>query len=331
MESVLGARVVDWVPVRPWAVARVLLDDGRRVVVKGDRGVHRTAGRPEREAAALRLLAEGLGVVVAPGVLAAGSSWVVMEDLSPRVALDGLIRRDGVGPHRGRLEAFARVLGTLGAVSAGRVSSFGPREWPPAGLPAGLLEAGVALEGAALREFGLAVGVLAEPGPFEALSHGDAEANNVLVCALGEPDERLIDFELSGRAHAVLDAVGFHVPGPAWMAVGGAGEVYRRALAAGVAQAEDDRVYGEALGAACLMWAVARLRRWPVLDGRPAGDDSRVQLVSTLEAAAGVAQVWRVWPALSGWAWRVSAWLRRRWADADVDVAALAPYTVRRG
>jgi hypothetical protein len=51
--------------------------------------------------------------------------------------------------------------------------------------------------------------------------------------------------------------------------------------------------------------------------------------VSTLESAALAARGHRVFPAVSGWADRAAAWLRRRWPDADVDLGAYAPYTPR--
>jgi hypothetical protein len=108
------------------------------------------------------------------------------------------------------------------------------------------------------------------------------------------------------------------------------GEVYRRALAAGVPEAEDDRRYGLGLAAACVAYALARLHRLPVLDSRPAGDDSRAQLVATLEAAASTAAAHRALPRLAGWCRHLADALRRRWPDADIDVAALAPYTPRR-
>ncbi|MEV1171479.1 hypothetical protein [Nonomuraea sp. NPDC049784] len=107
-------------------------------------------------------------------------------------------------------------------------------------------------------------------------------------------------------------------------------EVYRRALAAGVPQAEDERRYGLALAAACVAFALAGLRRLPVLDARPSGDDSRTQLVAILEAAAHTAQTHRALPQLAGLCRHLAEALRRRWPDTDVDITALAPYTPRR-
>ncbi|MFG1614376.1 hypothetical protein ACGFI3_16560 [Nonomuraea wenchangensis] len=93
---------------------------------------------------------------------------------------------------------------------------------------------------------------LREPGPFLALSNNDPESNNVLVHAAGEPDARLIDFEFAGYTHCLHDAVCLHVPGPGWLSVAdpGPADAYRRALATGVPEAEDDRRHGFGLAAA---------------------------------------------------------------------------------
>lgn len=108
-------------------------------------------------------------------------------------------------------------------------------------------------------------------------------------------DARLIDFEAAGYAHALIDAVCLHVPGPGWICVGdpgasGLADQYRRALARGVPEARDDRRYGFALASACMSWALLRLRRFAVLDTRAPGDHSRLQLVETLESAARTAE-----------------------------------------
>ncbi|MGW5162414.1 hypothetical protein ACWEPN_43665 [Nonomuraea wenchangensis] len=182
----------------------------------------------------------------------------------------------------------------------------------------------------AAGELAATVAELREPGPFLALSNGDPESNNVLVHAAGEPDARLIDFEFAGYTHCLHDAVCLHVPGPGWLSVAdpGPAAAYRRALAAGVPEAEDDRRYGFGLAAACLWYALVRVERLPALDARPPGDDSRAQLVATLEAAAGVAK--GMLPHLAGWAGRTAELLRRRWPDADRDLGGLPPYTPRR-
>ncbi|MFB4286306.1 hypothetical protein ACBI99_01610 [Nonomuraea sp. ATR24] len=351
--------LVEWTRLEPWRVARARTDRGESVIVKwaGPHvdGRHTDAWRLRTEVAALRFLADDLSVDLAPRVLAEDlrAERVILQDLAPRVALDGLLRRDGVVAHAPRLEAFARARGELGAVTAGHAELYYRRRHllGPVDPEADRLghvtrlrresssqaEAlGVPLTGAVERELARALDVLADPGPFLALSNGDPETNNVLVRTDGPADARLIDFEFTGFTHALHDAVCLYVPGPAWMWVGGSatlpqvGDVYRRALAVGVPQAEDDRLYGTALAAACVAFALARLSRRHRLDGRPAGDDSRAQLVTSLEAAASAAREHRALPYLAGLCLHLAEALRRRWPDADVDTAALAPYTPRR-
>lgn len=107
---------------------------------------------------------------------------------------------------------------------------------------------------------------------------------------------------------------------------------YRRALARAVPEAEDDARYGLALASACFSWALLRLERAPVLDAREPGHPSRLQLIATLEAAAGTAEAHSALPALAGWLRRVAEVLRRRWPDADqdfTDTARFPPYLPR--
>ena len=83
----------------------------------------------------------------------------------------------------------------------------------------------------------------------------------------------MIDFESAGYRHALADAACLHVPNSLWLTVGdpvadGTEEVYRRALAARVHEAEDDRRFSEGMAAACLGMAIERLgrfskTRWP--------------------------------------------------------------------
>ncbi|GII65374.1 hypothetical protein Skr01_54590 [Sphaerisporangium krabiense] len=357
--------VVEWTRLEPWRVARARTDRGEFVIVKwmGPHvdGRQTEAWRLRTEVSALRFLSEDLQVDLAPRVLAEDllAGRVILEDLAPRVALDGLLRGDGVVAHAERLEAFARARGELGAITAGHAERYYRRRERLGQVDAeadrlgrvarlrqeGLSQAGVLgvpVTGAVEREFALALAELADPGPFLALSNGDPESNNVLVRSDGPPDARLIDFEFAGFTHALHDAVCLHVPGPAWMRVstmtarpaGSAplpqvGEVYRRALAAGVPQAEDERLYGRALAAACMAFAFVRLWRLQVLDGRAAGDASRAQLVSTLEAAASTAQEHHALPQLAGLCQHLAEALRHRWPDADIDITALEPYTPR--
>jgi aminoglycoside/choline kinase family phosphotransferase len=353
-----------WERLEPWAVARVLLrgaGDARTVIVKWVRtGPAQARTEPWRlraELAALRFLSDDLGLSIAPRVIAADvpAGFLVLEDLAPRVALDRLIRRDGAAARLELLAAFARACGELSAATAGRAGAYHARCAalgfpPPAGDAAGRLAGlwdqgraaaaalGAPIAGSAASELSAVLGELNAPGPFLALSHGDAESNNILVNESGPADARLIDFEGAGYAHALIDAVCLHVPGPGWISVGdpgaaGLADQYRRALARGVPEAQDDRRYGFALAAACTSWALLRLRRFAVLDTRPPGDHSRLQLVETLESAARTADAHRALPQLAGWLRRTADVLRRRWPDADLDLtdwARFPPYSPRR-
>jgi hypothetical protein len=353
-----------WERLEPWAVARVLLGRAgadRTVIVKwvrtGSAQSRTESWRLRAELAALRFLSDDLGLALAPRVIAADVSagLLVLEDLAPRVALDCLIRRDGAAACLGLLAVFARARGELSAATASQAGTYHarcaalgfPAPGPDAeGRLAGLWDhghedaaaLGVPMTGSAASELIAALEELNAPGPFLALSQGDAESNNILVHESGPAEARLIDFESAGYAHALIDAVCLHVPGPGWISVGdpgaaGLADQYRRALARGVPEAQDDRRYGFALAAACMSWALLRLHRFAVLDTRAPGDDSRLQLVETLEAAARTAEAHRALPHLAGWLRRTADVLRGRWPDADLDLtdwARFPPYSPRR-
>lgn len=361
--------VESWERLEPWAVARLRLRgvSGRPSVVvkwtRSGRNRSRTGrGRLLNEVAALRFLSGDLGLGLVPAVLAADPSagYVVMEDLTPRTPLAGLLRRDGAAAHRTGLAAHARTLGELGAATAGHVRSFEARRAALGLRPArstvpeaertadlavrrdGTYEPAPApvppITGRAASELTSVLAELDDPGPFLAFSNGDPEANNLLVRESGPADARLIDFESARYTHALTDAVCLHVPGPAWMSVAdpaayGLTDRYRAALARGVPEAEDDRRFGFGLAAACMSWALLRLRRFPLLDARAPGDDSRTQLVTTLESAATTAETHRALPHLTGWAHRTASLLRHRWPPSDEDASTppgLRPYTPRR-
>ncbi|MGP3960167.1 phosphotransferase family protein [Nonomuraea sp. 3N208] len=347
--------VVGWQPVPPWAVARARLDGAEQVIAKWTRphrgadGIRTASWRTRTELAALRFLSDDLGLGLTPRALAAdlGAGLIVLEDLAPRTPLDGLLRADGAAAHAVRLAAFARARGELNAATAGRAPIYHARRAALGPITpdedrilfARIREEGhrqaaalgAPITGRAERELTAMREELAEPGSFLALSNGDPEANNILVRPSGDPDARLIDFEFAAYAHALHDAVCLHVPGPGWLSVrdDGLAAVYRRALARGVPEAEDDRRYGFGLAAACLSYALVRLERFPRVDARPPGDDSRPQLVATLEAAARTAEAHRALPHLAGWARQAADLLRRRWPDADLDLDAVPPYTPR--
>ena len=343
-------------PLPPWAVMRCVLDgeEPPSVIVKWLRddpnGFRIDPRQMATEQAALEFLAE-IGFPSAPRLIAADAAAgvVVLEDLAPRTALAERLRDHGLAASKPQLLVYARVLGELGAATAGRAARYGAiraglgpedpavagerglgPDWPDARLR--LEQQGLAIPPAADRDLAEVVTTLFDPGPFLALSNGDTQVNNLLID--GE-DGKLIDFEAASFRHALTAAVLIHVPGPHWLTVADPfnadlEDAYRTALGQGVPEAEDEGRFGGGLAAASLAWACDRLSRFARVDRRPAGDDSRVQLIATLEAAAGVAHRHRAFPQLAGWQERAAQWLRRRWPDADIDLAGLAPYTPRR-
>jgi hypothetical protein len=338
----------------PWAVLRAhLAGPPGSVIVKWLRE-HPTGFRTDprqvaTEWAALEFLA-GLGPRLAPkvyaGDLAAGI--LVLEDLSPRSALDNLLRAGGVPGAAPGMWAFVRAIAGLHVATAGRFDTYyahratygpvdakhdradpcGPR-WP---VTRGELAAlGLALPGPAERELAAVERELTEPGAFLVLTNGDSNPNNFLVDG---DDGRIIDFEFAGYRHALGNLAWLYVPGPAWITVTDPitdelATAYRQQVVSAVPEAGDDRRFGTGLAATCLAHAFERLNRFSVVDAREPGDSSRVQLVATLESAAEVAERPYGFPYLAGWARRVASFLRERWPDTDVDFSGYRSYAPR--
>jgi len=351
--------------VEPWFVLRCHLapdpsDVPASVIVKWlreDANGFRTDPRQLlTERAALAFLDE-LSLPVAPRLLGcnADTTILVMEDLAPRAPLSDLLQEPDQDRDAAGLHLYARTLGLLAASTAGRHDAYYERrralgsvdpavdrdlyggawgdsaaKWLDTATHAEAL--GVTPSSGVEAEVTAIFATLAEPGALLAFSNGDAGANNFLVDG---DDGRLIDFEFAGYRHALIDAVLLYVPGPMWLTVGdpvadGLEDAYRRALTEGIPEAADQEMFGHGIAAACLAFAVERLSRFPRLDARARGDDSRAQMVSTLESAAGAAEHHRSFPVLAGWARAVAAALRERWPDADRDFRTLPPYTRRR-
>ncbi|HXQ46802.1 MAG TPA: hypothetical protein VN806_09310 [Caulobacteraceae bacterium] len=349
-------RIVGAEPIPPWSVMRCALDGGgdapSSVIVKwlreDPKGFRVDPRQVASERAALEFL-KAIGFSAAPRVIAADlqAAVLVLEDVGGTPLAD-LIRRDGPDAHAEDLLSFARAAGALGAATAGleadyatirarygvpdravgRARGLGPA-WPATRVRLAAL--GLPLDGEASAELAEVEHAILAPGAFLALTSGDAHPNNVLCGAGGS---RLIDFEAADYRHALVSAVWIHVPGPAWITVdhprnAALEEAFRSALAAGIAEAEDNVLFGGGMAAVCLAEACDRLARFPVLDARAPGDASRVQMVATLEAGARAARRHRAMPELAGWCERAAAWLRRRWPDADLDLAAYSAYAPR--
>lgn len=177
---------------------------------------------------------------------------------------------------------------------------------------------------AAAHELAGVIEEILEPGPFLALSNGDVGLNNYLV--LGPGEGRLIDFEAAGFRNVLVEVTDLFTPGPMWITLDDPAPLetaYRAEFPVA------DRTYGRLVAGGAFVWAARRFATLPKIDARPAGEASRPHRIATLEAAAATAERFGCLPALAGWARAGAAMLRKRWPDADIDLAALPPYTTR--
>jgi hypothetical protein len=349
------ARIASCERIDPWFVYRVHLEGAApaSVIVKSLRehptGFRTDPAQVATERAALEFMADHVPGR-APRLIASDldACVLVLEDLAPRIPLWDLLRTNADGADEG-LRSFADALGDTAALTHGLEDAYSRRRrelGPFDPLAARTMtigwgwdetrdaceSIGAAPSTAAERDIAAAFGRLREPGPFLAFSNGDAGANNYLVHG---SDGRRIDWEFAGFRHALCDAVCLYVPGSMWMTVGdpiaeGHEDVYRAALSAGIDRATDDAAFGLGLASACIGFAaVERLSRLPKLDARAPGHESRVQMIVTLEAAARATEAHRGFPDAAGWLRSVAVALRKRWPDADVDVASLGRYATR--
>lgn len=329
-----------------WAVARCRLEPAAgvptSVIVKWQRndaiGWRAAARGILIEQAALEFLLE-VGFHSVPSLIAGDTEVVVLEDLAPMSSLADRLREQGAAACVPELMAFATTAGRLAAATIGQEARYdqvarragaagpaGPLTQPDSDWPRVrrlLADLGLPMSPEAEREEAWICEALAEPGPFRAFSNGDPFPNNFLV---GEGAGRLIDFEGAGFAHAMSGAVWIHAPDPAWITAGQTMSAdleaaFREALCSTIPEAQDDGMFGQALAANCISWSLKRLVRFEMLDARPAGDRSRLQMIATLELAAAAARNHRALPALSGWCERAGAWLRSRWPDSDLELS----------
>jgi hypothetical protein len=350
-----GARVIATTRLEPWAVMRCAVAGAgapATAIVKWLRddpnGFRVDPRQIATEQAALEFLA-AIGFAGVPRLYAADreANLLLVEDLAPRRPLADRIRAEGPDALEASFFAFARLCGDLGAATAGheahyealrraygevdplatRLRGFGPL-WPTG--RAQLAAAGFDIAAPVAAEMQSVLAMLREPGPFFAFTGGDAYPNNVMV---GGGDARLIDFEAAAFRHALAPAAWIHMPGSMWITVASPRSrlleaAFRAALAEGVPEAADERLFGAGMAAVCLCEAAERLSRFAILDARPPGHDSRLQMVFTLDAAVVVARAHGAFPRFGGWCEWAGAWLRRRWPDADR--SDIAPYTPRR-
>ena len=187
---------------------------------------------------------------------------LILEDLSPRLALAALLQDGHTTESVSSLRRFARALGQLATVTAGHEAAFNsrlrhvsqgesqnqrrgvsPEIWSRTRdyMGAISMEPSSAVE----RDVSRVMNELTDPGPFLTLSNGDAGPNNYMI---SDDDGRLIDFEAAGCRHAAEDAVFLHVPGPHWITasnpvVEGTEIEFRAALCDVIPEAQDGQAF----------------------------------------------------------------------------------------
>jgi hypothetical protein len=181
---------------------------------------------------------------------------------------------------------------------------------------------GVRMEPAFLEEVATTLIALHIPGPFWAYCHGDPCPDNVVYTGA---QVRLIDFECGRFGHALCDGTYGRMFFPTcWCAnrlpstvVTQMETVYRAALVPGCPAAADDRLFADALVAACGYWVLRTLvQHLPQAldeDGHWGIASIRPRLVSRLEAFITTAEAHRRLPAMRGTAHRLLEVLHRLW------------------
>jgi hypothetical protein len=231
-----------------------------------------------RELVALRLLAKlDLHPPVAPKLLAWDSAarLILLEDLGDRSLATALLGKERAAAHEALVD-YAAALGRLHAGTVGQeacahairqelamdfAGAANPRKiQSDGGCFRRLCEAaGVAVNAGFDDDVQRIQTLLATPGPFHALTHGDPCPDNERRTVGGSV---FFDFEASGFDHALIDAAYLVMASPTCWCVGNlsaevlsrALAVYRQTLATGVPEAEDDATFARHLLHASARW-----------------------------------------------------------------------------
>jgi hypothetical protein len=271
--------------------------------------------------------------------------FILLEDLGAGESAADLLLGSDPGRAREALLGLAETLGRMHAVTAGRTgeylalrASLGPDPQAPVPDMLALLEKmagpcrqlGLTLSPEVVREVTLAARrISVDPGPFAAYSHGDAcpDNNRILQNEKLQNEVRLIDFEFGTVRHALADGVYGRVPFPTCWCVNrlppeitrGMELVYRTELIRGIPEAADDRLFDEAVVAACARWLVWTsgdpLAESLVKDDQWGIAGMRQRLVYRLALFAETVEEKGGCPALGELAGRLAASLRQRWGE----------------
>lgn len=224
--------------IREWVATAHL---ATRVPVRGH-GAQLLAGHVERGILVFEDLGSNLGSLVEP--LLEGSAEEAERTLMSYAVALGRLHADTVGCAKAHAEALRSIFGA--EAESPVPSPRGELETFAAGIQAKI---GGALPPDELSQVSQRV---ENPGAWLALVHGDPCPDNALVIAgRGADHVRLIDFEFTQPAHALLDAIYWQFGFPTcWCAGRTASDVaarldaaYRAEIAHAIAPARDDDAY----------------------------------------------------------------------------------------
>lgn len=277
------------------------------------------------------------GATLLAGDVARG--LMVFEDLGADQRLLADVLQEGTAAEAERaLARYASALGRLHADTAGCAeahdatfqSIFGagrPRR-PMGWRVEKEAEAVVQLIGGAppASELALLSSRLADPGPWQCLTHGDPCPDNALIV---DDSIRLVDYEFARPGHALLDGIYWRIGFPTCWCAGRTpddvarriDEVYRAEIVGAIPTARDDRAYRTEIAYVAAIWLFTRLC-WR-LDRVLKEDEQwgiwseRGRLLWYLELVIAMTAAADVLPGLNASAAEWLAELRRRWSDAS--------------
>ncbi len=197
---------------------------------------------------------------------------IVMEDLGTGNGLHHLLLADNPEAAEEAAVQYAATVGKMHAATIGKQEAFshirqelGPVDIPDyAWISSALWEAihtlNVAPAAGMEDELQQLTSIMENPGPFSAYTHGDPCPDNIYIGTA----VKLFDFEFGAYRHALIEGVYARMPFPTcWCVSRLPAHIihrmetrYRMELAKGCPAAHDDRLFAQAVAAACAYWTI---------------------------------------------------------------------------
>lgn len=197
---------------------------------------------------------------------------IVMEDLGTVNGLHHLLLADNPEAAEEAAVQYAATMGKMHAATIGKQEAFshirqelGPVDIPDyAWISSALWETihmlNVAPAAGIEDELKLLTSIMENPGPFSAYTHGDPCPDNILLGT----SVKLFDFEFGAYRHALIEGVYARMPFPTcWCVSRLPAHIihqmeasYRMELAKGCPAAHDDKLFAQAVAAACTYWTI---------------------------------------------------------------------------